>query len=82
MVALFDFRMSKFIVDIALCNERANGVKWLPLVVMVLVPAADDEKGHTDEVVKAEPLTTTPPCFFSKFPTADSCCDAMDSSID
>jgi hypothetical protein len=74
--------MSKFIVDIALCNERANGVEWLPLAEMVLIPAADDEKGLKDEVVKAEPLITTPPCFFSRFPTADSCCDATDSSID
>ncbi len=82
MVALFDFQISKFIVDIALCNERANGVEWLPLGEMVLVPAADDEKGLTDEVVKAEPLTTTPPRFFSRFPTADSCCNATDTSID
>jgi hypothetical protein len=74
--------MSKFIVDIALCDERANGVEWLPQAEMVLVPAADDEMGLTDEVVKAEPLTMTPPCFFSRFPTADSCCDATDSSID
>jgi hypothetical protein len=34
--------MSKFIVDIALCNERVNGIEWLPLAEMVLVPAADD----------------------------------------
>jgi hypothetical protein len=74
--------MSKFIVDIALCNERANGIEWLPLVEIVLVPAADDEKGLTDEVAKAEPLTMTPPHFFSRFPTADSCCDTTDSSID
>jgi hypothetical protein len=82
MVALFDFQMSKFIVDIALCDERANGIEWLHLAEMVLFPTADDEKGLTDEVVKAELLTTTPPCFFSRFPTADSCCDAADSSID
>ncbi len=81
-MALFDFQTSKFIVDILLCDERANGVKWLPLAEMVLVPAADDEKGLTDEVVKAEPLITTLSCFLSRFPTADSCCDATDSSID
>jgi hypothetical protein len=74
--------MSKFIVDIALCDERANGIEWLPLAKMVLVPATDDEKGLKDEVVKAEPLTMTPPRFFSRFPTADSCCNATDSSID
>ncbi len=82
MVALFDFRMSKFIVDIALCDERANVIEWLPLAKMVLVPAADDEQGLTDEVVKVETFTTTPPRFFSRFPTADSCCNATDLSID
>jgi hypothetical protein len=74
--------MSKFIVDMALYDERANGIEWLPLAEMVHVPVTDDEKGFTDEVVKAEPLTTTSPHFISRFPTADSCCNFMDSSID
>ena len=65
-----------------LCNERANGVEWLPLAEMVLIPVADDEKGPTDEEVKAEPLTTTPPCFVSRFQTADSYCNATGTSID
>ncbi len=53
--------MSKLIVDIVIWDERANGVEWLPLAEMVLIPAADDEKGLTDEVVKTEPLTQLHP---------------------
>jgi hypothetical protein len=57
-------------------------VEWLPLAEMVLIPATDNEKGLTVEGVKAESLTTTQRRFFSRFPTADSCCNATDSSID
>jgi hypothetical protein len=79
MVALFDFQMSIFIVDIVLWEEKANEFCLLPLTeVEVLIPADADEKGLSDEGDKAEPLTTTPR-FFSRFPTADSCCNATDS---
>jgi hypothetical protein len=78
-VALFDFWMSRFIVDIILWEKKANEFCLLPLTeVEVLVPANADEKGLSDKGDKAELLTTTP-CFFSSFPTADSCCNAMDS---
>jgi hypothetical protein len=79
MVALFDFQMSRFIVDIHLWEEKANEFCLLPLTeVEVLVPADADGKGLSDNGDNAKPLTTTP-CFFSRFPTADSCCNATDS---
>ncbi len=78
-VALYDFQMSMFIVGTVLWEEKANNFCLLSLTeVEVLVPADADEKGLSDEGNEAEPLTTTP-CFFSRFPTADSCCNAMDS---
>jgi hypothetical protein len=68
-----------FIVDIVLWEEIANEFCLLPLTeVEVLVPVDADKKGISDEVDKAEPLTMTP-CFFSRFPTADFCCNATDS---
>ncbi len=71
--------MSMFIVDIVLWEEIANEFCLLPLTeVEVLVPVDADKKGISDEVDKAEPLTMTP-CFFSRFPTADFCCNATDS---
>jgi hypothetical protein len=79
MVALFDFQMSMFIIDIVLWGEKANVFCLLPLTeVEVLIPAITDKKGLTDEGDKAEPLTMTPH-FCSRFPTADSCCNATDS---
>ncbi len=67
------------IVDIVLWEEKANEFYSLPLTeVEVLVHADADEKGLSDEGDKAEPLTMTP-CFFSRFLTADSCCNATDS---
>ena len=81
-VALFDFRMSRFIVDIVLWEKKANEFCLPPLTeIEVLVPANPDEKGLSDEGDKTEPLTTTPR-FFSRFPTADSCSDDTDSPID
>ncbi len=72
-MALFDFQMSRFIVDIVLWEEKANEFCLLPLTeVEVLVPVNADEKGLSDKKDKAEPLTTTP-CFFSRFLTADFC---------
>ncbi len=71
--------MSMFIVDIVLWKEEANEFCLLPLIeVEVLVTANADEKGLLDEGDKAEPLTTAPR-LFSRFPTADSCCNATDS---
>ncbi len=81
MVELCDFQMSRFINDIVLWEEKADEFCLLPLTeVEVLIPANADEKGLSDKGDKAESLTTTP-CFFSKFPTADSCCNATDSYI-
>ncbi len=78
-VALVDFQMSRLIVEIVLWEEKANEFCVLPLIeVEVLVPAYADEKGLSDKGDKAEPLTTTP-CFFSRFPTADSYYNATDS---
>ena len=72
-MALFDFRISKFIIDIVHWDERVNGhIDWLALAEVVLVPAADDEKGLTDESKAPDSLTLTPPIFFSRFPTDDS----------
>jgi hypothetical protein len=79
MMALFNFRMSMFIGDIVLWQEKANEFCLLPLTeVEVLVPVNADEKRLSDEGDKAEPLTTTPR-FFGRFPTTDSYCNAMDS---
>jgi hypothetical protein len=81
MVTLFDFRMSRFIVDIVLWEEKANEFCLSHLTENeVLVPANADEKGLSEEGDKTEPLTMTP-CFFSRFATADSCYVATDSYI-
>jgi hypothetical protein len=71
--------MSMFIVDIVLWEEKANEFCLLLLTeVKVLIPANADDKGLSDEGDKAEPLTTTP-CFFSRFPAEDYCCNTTDS---
>jgi hypothetical protein len=71
--------MSRLIVDIFLWEEKANKFCLLPLTkVEVLIPANADKKGLSDKGDKAEPLTMTPR-FFSRFPTADYCCNATDS---
>jgi hypothetical protein len=79
MVALFDFQMSSFIVDIVLWEEKADEFCLLPLTeVEVLVLADADEKGLSDKGDKAEPLTTTPR-FSSRFSTVESYCNTTDS---
>jgi hypothetical protein len=81
MVALFDFQMSRFIIDIVLGEEKANEFCLPSLTeIEVLIPANADEKGLSDKGDKTEPLTTTPR-FLSRFPTADSCCNTTDSYI-
>jgi hypothetical protein len=73
--------MSRFIVDIVLWEEKANEFCLPPLTeIEVLISANADEKGLSDEGDKTEPLTMTP-CFFSRFSTADYCCNATDSYI-
>jgi hypothetical protein len=55
-VALFDFQMSMFIIDIVLWEEKAHVFCLLPLTeVEVLIPVNANEKGLTDEGDKAEP---------------------------